>query len=462
LLDNVNIDIDWSSVPDQYKAKPVIDLLRPPGFVGEVTSWINDQCRYPREHLAVVSALMAVGNIAGLRWTDATSDDGAINLMAFAVAGSATGKEAIQQAFYELHEAAGVHYALHGGIKSEQEIVRNLIRHQAAYYCIDEFGLELAKLINASKRGGAPYLEAVIARLMSTYTKSSGVMLLSGDLKEEVRAALRKELAAADKAGEQERCEGLEQQLRQIDSGLKRPFLSVIGFTTPVTFDALVTHDVATNGFLGRALLVVEKDSNPRAKTEFRKREMSMQMRQTLQTLYSDTAEVGKRTLRVEQVGEQVPIKSSPEAIRALKELDEWQWSTAEEEKQTTGLESIPRRTVEIAKKVSLILAAPSALRELHHVEWAIEFAKANILAKKQLAAANSAIDKGEALMHKVLRLLDKDEGITSAVIFNRLRTHRREDIDAMIGKLVDGKKVARKTFAHKKTKAKVEKYFLT
>jgi hypothetical protein len=39
-----------------------IDLLRPPGFVGDVADWINKQCIFPRENLAVAAALMAVSN----------------------------------------------------------------------------------------------------------------------------------------------------------------------------------------------------------------------------------------------------------------------------------------------------------------------------------------------------------------------------------------------------------------
>ncbi len=30
-----------------------VDLLQPPGFVGQVANWIDAQCRYPRRRLAV-------------------------------------------------------------------------------------------------------------------------------------------------------------------------------------------------------------------------------------------------------------------------------------------------------------------------------------------------------------------------------------------------------------------------
>ena len=47
-----------------------LDLQKPPGFVGVVADWIDSQCRYPRRRLAVASAIVAVGNIGGLKYED--------------------------------------------------------------------------------------------------------------------------------------------------------------------------------------------------------------------------------------------------------------------------------------------------------------------------------------------------------------------------------------------------------
>jgi hypothetical protein len=120
-------------VPDAPDGLPFdisgVDLTSPPGFVGDLARWIEDQSRRPRKRLAVAGALSAMGNVAGLRYTD-DRDGVSANLFAFCVAGSRTGKEAIQQAVAQVHRAAGLGGATHGAIKSEQEIVRNLTRHQ--------------------------------------------------------------------------------------------------------------------------------------------------------------------------------------------------------------------------------------------------------------------------------------------------------------------------------------------
>jgi hypothetical protein len=232
-----------------------LDLLTPPGFVGDVAAWIDSQCRYPRRRLAVASAIAAVGNIGGLRHED-MRDGVTANLLAFSVAASATGKEAVMQALTDLHIAAGVHYALQGGIKSEQEIMRNLIEHQAAYYIIDEIGIFLIKVRNAQKRGGAAYLESVFGAIMSGYSKANSRMLLQGDTKRELRKMFGGMLSKAEDDGRDDLIARARRMLDMVDQGLERPFLSVVGFTTPGTFDQIMDGETATQGFVGRAIIV--------------------------------------------------------------------------------------------------------------------------------------------------------------------------------------------------------------
>jgi hypothetical protein len=293
--------------PAQLLDTTGVDLLRPPGFVGDVVQWLNDQCRYPREHLAVCAALVAMGNVIGLRYTD-DLDGVTGNMFGFGVADSGTGKESILGAFNELMRVAGLSPALHGMQKSEQEVIRNLTRHQAAFYNIDEFGIHLQKVINAGKRGSASYLEALIGVLMSAYSKAGSFMPVSGDVKEEIKEALRKEASQHQKAVENNedkngrRAAALERvtaQLASIDHGLDRPFVSIMGMTTPTTFDELVTPDQATSGFIGRALIVRELDPNPAAKYPFKKAPMPQKIEMGIRAL-ADGGDVDTQRDRIE------------------------------------------------------------------------------------------------------------------------------------------------------------------
>lgn len=400
-----------------------IDLLSPPGFVGDVAAWIDLQCRYPRRRLAVASAIVTVGNIGGLRHEDAL--DGVTgNMLAFCVAASATGKEAVQQAMADLHVAAGVHFALQGGIKSEQEIMRNLIEHQAAFYIVDEIGIFLGKVRNAQKRGGAAYLEGVFGAIMSAYSKANSRLLLQGDTKRELRKVFGALLSKAQDDGED--TTRLTRMLKMVDDGLERPFLSVVGYTTPGTFDGIMDGETATQGFVGRSLIITEPDYNPPARDGFRKRPMSSHIAMRLSQLFrggefDSTEGFG----RIEYAGTREVVETTEEAERMLLQVSKWLHSYAEEMEQHTGEASVAliRRAYEMVAKVSFILAMPTALRTADHVRWSFAYVRSELDAKIKLVFANdnAKARPEDALAARALNYMDPDRGTTSAVLADRV-----------------------------------------
>lgn len=410
-----------------------IDLLRPPGFVGEVCKWVNDQSRFPRENLAVAAAIQAIGNI-GMRYTCDVSRV-TTNLFSVGVADSATGKEAILQAAAELMRAANIGAATHGAIKSEQEVIRNLTEHQAANYLIDEFGITLRKITNSKEA----YHEGVVGILMSAYSKADSFLQLTGDDKRQARKDILNALKAARKAVSENDDEGgfiqrsiprLERAVTMVDQGLEMPFLSLMGFTTPVTFDELVTPDQARNGFIGRSIIVTEKNSNPREKIGFEKAKMSERLRLALSALYDGGYYDGFDSRRVEHDGPKTPIRTDKEAIDMLDALREWAHNLAEYHQEKTGFEAIVRRAREMILKVSLILAVPGGIRTAEHVRWAYAFVTRDVHEKVRLAYANevTADSPLEAMKIKILNLLGDDHVETGGVIASKFRAVERKD----------------------------------
>lgn len=471
-VEPVTFTPDYSAFDDDENTLDTtnIDLKRPPGFVGQLTQWINSQCLYPRESMAVAAALSAVGCIAGLRNTD-DKDGFSTNLFSFCVASSSTGKEAVQQAFAECLRAAGVSGAVHGAIKSEQEIIRNLVRHQAAYYAIDELGLVLRKIKSATARGGAAYLEGVIGLIMSAYSKANGFMLVSGDVKDDLRKELQSELAAIiktidegrDKGGKlQRRADQIKHALDNIDSGLERPFLSIIGWTTPVTFNDLVDFEQATNGFISRALIFEDPDSNPKRKEGFRKQPMPIGIQATLANLYCPGTT--EKPDRVEFYGDKTRIKSTDEASKALDDVYHAFWKMAEDAKATTGLEAIPRRGYELTSKISLILAIPEGVRTAEHVRWSFAIAKADIERKMKLAFSNMAQkdDPGNSIAAKIQNIISVDHAETMGVLVNRCRPHKREQVEQILSAMVQAGAVEETITTNPTNGKEVKKYRLT
>lgn len=450
-----------------------IDILRPPGFVGELCQWINDQCRYPAESLAVASALAAVGSIAGMRYCDAM-DDITPNLIAFCVAGAGVGKEAVQQAYLKIMREAGVAGAVHGAFKSEQELMRNFVRHQAAYYMVDELGLTLRKLVNSAK-GGASYLEGIIGLIMSVYSKANGYLPVTGDLKESIRDDLIKEASKLNsqrekvEAGSQQESRidaemaRVEKALKNIEVGLENPFLSIVGYTTPVTFDSLMDFEQATNGFLARAIIFKELETNPARKPGFSKRPMPDSLKYQLSALYAPGV-FDLSCTRVEFTGKKTSIPTTADGS-ALMDLvyDEFH-SLAEDQKGTTGLEAIPRRGYEIAAKLSLILAIPEGVRTAEHIRWAYAVAKRDCMNKIKLAYSTDAqanpLTESSGHAAKILSLITKEHGETLGVIANRLRKLSKPSLITIIDDLERQGKIRRVKEIHKYSKNEVDRFF--
>lgn len=430
-----------------------IDLRRPPGFVGELVQWINGQSLYPRENLAVAAGLCAVSSLAGMRYIDEL-DDMSANILAFCVAGAGTGKEAVMQSYMKIMREASVQGALYGDFKSEQEIMRNLLRHQAAFYCLDELGLKLRKLENASKKGGASYLEGIIGLWMSVYSKANGFLPVTGDLKEDIRASLLKDLAKIQKAIDnlpadsssdikrtklERELQHITDALNKIDDGLDSPYLTILGFTTPVTFNELMGFEQATNGFMARAMIFDDLETNPRRKKDFRKLDMSEHLRAVLRSLYApgafDMLDTGGR---VEFTGDKTVVPTEPAAVALLEQVYDTFHEMAEQHKGSTGLEAIPRRGYEIVAKVSLILALPGGVRTAEHVRWAYALAMRDVDRKTKLAYSSEHTEGADGLAAKVLSLVGKEHGETIGVICNRMRSTPKEQVRALLDKMTD------------------------
>ena len=442
-----------------------IDLLRPPGFCGVIAEWINNQCRYPRERLAAAASLWTVGSVAGLRMIDGR-DGVTTNLMVFGIAGSGTGKESILQSVQSLIQAANLHPALHGSIKSEQEIVRNLISHQAALYAIDEFGIFLSKITNSQKAGGASYLQGVIGMLMGAYSKASGTFLLTGDQKRELKKEQAQKIAALEKNPDTTEDELRHERLMldQIEQGLSRPMLSLIGFTTPGTFDHLMTRDQAQNGFLARALLVEEPETNPRHKKDYRRRPpMDEAIMRRLQLMASGGSYDTRRT-RIECTDNPHELPTDRDADELLCRYADEFLDLAEQQKNA-GMEPVMRRAFETGLKISTILAVADGVRTTQHVRWGMLMARRDAESKIRKALANDHVGnndtKTNALLARILELSDPDGGgMTIARLANRMPRYKRDDIAKAVEVLVTSGSLSAKPASGRNLKDGGMRYF--
>lgn len=448
-----------------YDAKPgelpfdasAYDPKRPPGFVGKLAAWMNgNSYDEPLEHLTTISSIAAVGNIVGLHTTDDLTDV-STNLLVMCIAESASGKESVCQSYGKLMEAAGMSGAMAGAIKSKQEICRNLIEHQAAFYLIDEMGEVLRTIENAKKRGGAAYLEGVTGEIMSIFTKASGTYSVSGDTRRDLVAVLQKEIAQIENklsngAGSQSDEELIERKKYAIKSiqtvGIVRPFLSLIGYSVSASMDSVMTPEMAMNGFLSRALLAIEEKDNPKPiKGATGMKPIPEAYANTLRYLASTGSfSMDGDRQRLEYYGERKRIKTTPEAKELLDRLRDWQWEYAEFHRETSGFTPLIRRSWELVSKISTILGAPGGIREREHVEWAAMYVKRDIDRKiRHIRSAQARESKDvetvqDGIEARIINLCDRDEGESLSVIINKCKRKdiKRSEVEALVFDMVE------------------------
>ena len=452
--------------PKQFDAKPgelpfdtsPYDVKRPPGFVGKLAEWMNgNSYSEPLENLNCISSVAAVGNLIGLHTTDDLTNV-STNLLVLCVAESASGKEMVGTSYAEIMRVAGLSGAMAGGIKSKQEICRNLIEHQAAFYMIDEMGEVLRTIENAKKRGGAAYLEGVTGEVMSIFTKASSAYSVTGDTRRELVALLSRELDQClskvekmeDKNGTyQRRADNIQISMDQVKTiGLVRPFLSLIGYSVPASMDCIMSEEMAKNGFLSRALLAIEEKDNPKPR-------IGAKGFQPLPDNYATTirhlASTGSFDMmdsaqRIEYHGERRKIKSTPEAKSLLESLRTWEWEYAEHHRQTSGFTPLIRRSFELISKISTILAAPEGMRTVTHVEWAAVYVKRDLDRKIRhiLDSIGRQAKDGETIQtgveSRIINLCEREEGELKSVLLDKCKRKdvKREELAALLESMVE------------------------
>lgn len=458
-------DTDWGEIEQTASAaddKPHApsDDYELGGLVGEVFKWIDSRCLFPRKHLALAAALQVVGNAAGLRYRVDPIYRTTLNLMTFAVADSGSGKEAVYQSAIDLMSVAGLAPAAHGAIKSEQELVRNAVRHQASFYLIDEFGSMLAKIGGAKKRGNANYLEAVPAEIMKIFTKADSSYLVSGDMRQEIAERIDRQIARVNKKLEDgkgtNRDEAelvhLQADRAKMDSGISKPFLSFFGITEPNSFDAAIRldPDMLVNGFLGRALLFRETEALPLRRDDYAPLQMPETVKGRLAQLYRDGHGTIEGEPRVQLQGDEIIIRVSDDAKNELDNVYKyWRSRGLELEHEGQGLHTITTRVWEMVIKLAGILSFEVCTEtlpivQLHHVRSAhaivrrVTDFKISHCVTILGADSNDDEERSAGLIEGVTSVISSyPDGIGAGVIRNRNKKYGATNVNNCIKWLV-------------------------
>jgi len=231
----------------------------------------------------------------------------------------------------------------------------------------------------------------------------------------------------------------LKDALNKIDDGLDRPYLTILGYTTPVTFNDLMGFEQATNGFMARAMIFSDLETNPRRKKQFHKKPMPEELQNKIRNLYAPGRfDMLEPDQRIEFIDSKTVVPTTADGIALLEQVYDKFHAMADEQKGATGLEAIPRRGYELAAKVSLILALPEGVRTAEHILWGYAIALRDVESKIRLAYSADKQEEASGLAAKVLSLVSSEHGETLGVICNRLRGTPKAQVQQLLEQMVD------------------------
>lgn len=213
-------------------SKPKFDIEYPPGFVGELAKYIFKSSRMQVKSFAIAAALTAIAQLNANR-THVKKSDTALNLYQCLIGDTGKGKEDPRKAIKRLLDVAKCldRSSIHESIASGAALLRSLKSKPNALILMDELGL---------------YLQVALSDKGSIHQKEfiKDLMMLFG--------AGRSFFAGKSYANE-------NQNIGRID----KPYINLLGTTTPLELFEGITLKSVDNGFLNRFLFIPASEENP-------------------------------------------------------------------------------------------------------------------------------------------------------------------------------------------------------
>jgi len=143
-------------------------LLDVPGFIADVTNWINSQNNVKQPILGLMGAIALQATLAGRKVRDKSGQR--TNLYIVAMAPSGGGKQAPQTCLKKILGMTGLADLYGGKCASESALAQDLVNSPAKTWLWDEFGRFLAK---SSDKPGNAHLHAIQEVLLELWNESS-------------------------------------------------------------------------------------------------------------------------------------------------------------------------------------------------------------------------------------------------------------------------------------------------
>lgn len=235
-FDNLETYDSADALPDISKKsvllKPNFDIEYPPGLVGKIAKHIFHSSRMPVKSFAIAAALIVVAQLNANR-AHVKKSNTALNLYQCLIGDTGKGKEDPRKAIKRLLDAAKDfdRSSIHESIASGAALLRSLESKPNTLILMDELGMYLKVAISDK---GSIHQKEFIKEIMTLF--GVGRSFFAG-----------KSYANAN------------QNIGRID----KPYINLLGTTTPLELFDGITSKLVDNGLLNRFLFIPASEENP-------------------------------------------------------------------------------------------------------------------------------------------------------------------------------------------------------
>lgn len=419
-----------------------IDLHEPPGVLGDIYKYVYASSVFPNKNLSLACSLSILTNAIGRKYyMPGRFSNIQPNLLILCIAGSSVGKDSVLGAAHKLLTSIGLGPAMHGRIKSDKDLLDALEANQYAMYFNDEFGQFLQRLNNATSRGSASYLEGIIGTIMEVFTKGDKSVMLDisrkAAINEKWATLINTSKAKLDKGDfdnpkQEQRIQAqLERSKFLLDlfkDGYPNPFLSMFTTATPRSMELAFSGESTENGFLSRAMVFTENETNPLPKEDYSGPVLvptSLAMKLKYMTFERDACPFG----RIDSFQcDRVALKVDHDAHLFIERAIGYFFGLAETQKEN-GLESLPRRALDGVVKVCIALGSDERRVTLPMARYAVKLVRTEIETKIRRVFSTEGMmskvkeEKIDGVSSRVLERCDTENGETFSVIHRSVKS---------------------------------------
>jgi len=385
------------------------ELLKVPGLVGDVASYIGASALFPQPVLELGASLAFCGAMMGRKVR--TASDLRTNLMAIGVADSASGKEHARKALKRLAvEAQASAYIGAEKLASDVGLFNLLAEHPACLVLADEFGRTLR--VAGNDRSPA-HLQQLITSMME----------LSGSANSYIMEKRRAEHGSLGRA----------------PLVIHNPNLCVYATTVPGRLFANITPEEVTDGFLPRWLVFESDTPDPDKRSSC---EIVSEIHPGLLASVSSWAQISESSLQAGAPGSAHDITPHPRLVgldRHAEQLLEERyqgWRKLRADARGTGIDALWGRAYEHALRLALTRAAGCDFEHLEireaDAQWGADLAGFLISRTAAQVSACVSTNEHENQVQKVERFLREQGSATQKELtrkFRWLKGQERKDI---------------------------------